>query len=88
MALIGGDIEAMGGLASTFNAQMAAIHNIISTIEGPVSSSTGFWFGPKGNELREAWPSSKSALLQLAEILDHCSTNTKTTADGFAQVGG
>lgn len=88
MTEIGGELGAMQGMVSTFHQQQAAIEQVISAINGQISSSTGWWKGPRADRFRAQWPEFQAALKNLDTSLGECAQEVQSSAQGLQSVGG
>jgi WXG100 family type VII secretion target len=83
---IGGTIEEMQALSSTFTREAGNVSELTSTVDGQVANT--WWVGPAADRFREAWQSQfKPMLANLQTALDEASTEVRNRANALQQAG-
>ena len=86
MPQIGGEIEQMSQLSSTFTSECANVGELTTRIDGQVSQT--WWVGPAADRFREQWTGEfKSMLNRLQTALTDASTEVSRRRDALIQGG-
>ena len=86
MPAIGGEIEQLSALQSTFNTQSGAVEDLKRILSGQLSNTV--WQGPAADRFRSSWESDFSpALVRLAQALNDAGTEVARRRDALVQAG-
>lgn len=86
MSQIGGELNQLRQLKSTFDRQAASIQELMSTIRNQLSNTS--WTGPAADRFRSAWQSEyEPSLRKLDESLREAGTEVGRRTDALEQAG-
>lgn len=86
MPQIGGEIEQMSVLSSTFTTECANVGDLTAHIDGQVTQT--WWVGPAADRFREAWNGEfKNMLSRLQAALTDAATEVNRRRDALVQSG-
>jgi uncharacterized protein YukE len=70
MAMVGMDVEAVRGVATSLNGQADAIDGVITTIDGLITNAISVWQGSDATQFQDWWNSQhKPALMNAREAI-------------------
>jgi hypothetical protein len=86
MPQIGGEIEQMSQLSSTFTTECANIGELTARIDGQVNQT--WWVGPAADRFREQWTGEfKTMLSRLQQSLTEASAEVNRRREALVQSG-
>jgi uncharacterized protein YukE len=86
MPQIGGEIEQMSQLSSTFTTECANIGELTARIDGQVTQT--WWVGPAADRFREQWSGEfKTMLSRLQEALTDASAEVNRRREALVNSG-
>ena len=84
---IGGTIEQMTGMGSTFTTEAGEVDRLVNAITSQLGSTD--WEGGAAQRFRDQWNGEfRNALVQVAQGLRDCADEVKKRAAALEQVGG
>lgn len=87
MSEIGGQIDQMDQLGTSFNGRSQEVEDLMSALRGEVHAA--YWKGGAADRFRSAWDSEyEPALRNLSAALVEASDEVKSRARGLQQAGG
>ena len=86
MAKIGGEVEQLAQLKSSFDRQTQAVEQVAATIRGDLANTV--WEGPAAERFRAQWSSEyEPALRKLQAALNECGVEVARRRDALVQAG-
>jgi len=86
MARIGGELDQLAALKSTFDRQSTMVTDMLSSIRNQLSNT--YWEGPAASRFRESWQSDVESMLQrLQTSLNESATEISRRRDALRQAG-
>ena len=86
MAKIGGEVEQLGQLRSSFDRQAQTVDQVAATIRGDLGNTV--WEGPAAERFRAQWTSEyEPALRKLQAALGECGVEVSRRRDALVQAG-
>ena len=86
MSSLGGDLEQLAALRSTFAQQSQVLEEVAATVRGQLGSTT--WHGPAADRFRGAWSQEfEPSLRRLQQALAEAAAEVGRRRDGLIQAG-
>lgn len=86
MATIGGELDQLAALKSTFERQGGMAADILTSIRGQLGNT--YWEGPAASRFRESWQSEFEPMLQkLQQQLGEAGTEIARRRDALLKAG-
>lgn len=86
MATIGGELDQLASLKSTFDREAGLVADILSTIRSQLGNT--YWEGPAANRFRESWQSEFEPMLQkLQNQLGEAGQEVSRRREGLVKAG-
>jgi WXG100 family type VII secretion target len=86
MATIGGELDQLAALKSTFDREAGLVADILSTIRSQLGNT--YWEGPAANRFRESWQSEFEPMLQkLQNQLGEAGQEVSRRREGLVKAG-
>lgn len=86
MTTIGGEVEQLASLKSTFEREGQTVQQLSNTIRGQLQST--WWKGPAADRFRSQWEGEfEPSLRRLHQALTECATEVNRRRDALMQAG-
>jgi uncharacterized protein YukE len=86
MATIGGELDQLSALKSTFDREAGLVADVLSTIRSQLGNT--YWEGPAANRFRESWQSEFEPMLQkLQNQLGEAGQEVSRRREGLVKAG-
>ncbi len=86
MATIGGELDQLSALKSTFDREAGLVADVLSTIRSQLGNT--YWEGPAASRFREAWQSEFEPMLQkLQNQLGEAGQEVARRREGLVKAG-
>lgn len=86
MATIGGELDQLAALKSTFDREAGLVADVLSTIRSQLGNT--YWEGPAAGRFREAWQSEFEPMLQkLQNQLGEAGQEVARRREGLVKAG-
>ena len=86
MGVIGGEVEQLSSLQTTFNNQSGAVDQLTSALTGQLGNTV--WQGPAADRFRATWHEEFAPMLRkLSQTLNEAGSEVGRRRDGLVQAG-